>query len=155
MNKLEYYTRQKDSWADSELQNLKKEYEISEMTISEIADIHKRTPGSIGYKLKALNIINSNRDARGYDEYRNSELYNEIVHNGKLYDSEKKKDKKQINIDTNEIQIERSTIRERRNYMINNYENDVKEIKKDIKELKKVVLQLTEMLKAIYEFEES
>ena len=34
-------------------------------------------------------------------------------------------------------------------------QENVKEIKKDVKELKQTILQLTEMLKAIYEFEDT
>lgn len=53
MNRLEYYNRQNHSWDENEIQSLKSEYE-KEMTISEIADIHHRTPGSISYKLKNM-----------------------------------------------------------------------------------------------------
>ena len=60
------------------------------MNISEIADIHHRTPGSISYKLKSLGIIDHNTQARGYDEYKNSNLYKEIVEKGKINDSERR-----------------------------------------------------------------
>jgi hypothetical protein len=56
MNGLEYYNRQKEDWGDKELQDIRTEYEIQEMTISQIADIHHRTPGSISYKLKNLGL---------------------------------------------------------------------------------------------------
>ena len=90
MNPLHYYNRQKEYWGDKELQEIRNEYEANEMTISQIADIHRRTPGSISYKLKSLGIIDHNTQARGYDEYKNSNLYKEIVGKGKISDSERK-----------------------------------------------------------------
>jgi hypothetical protein len=80
MNRLDYYTRQKESWELPEIQELRYEYESKQMPITQIADIHKRTPGSISYKLKAMGIItNTTTSARGYSEYKSSDLYSEIV----------------------------------------------------------------------------
>lgn len=79
MNCLDYYIRQKDLWEDAEIRQLRSEYETKEMTISEIADIHRRTPGVISYKLKSMGIITHNTFARGYSNYKNSNLYKEIV----------------------------------------------------------------------------
>jgi hypothetical protein len=90
MNSVEYYNRQKESWSDNETQDIRTEYEIKEMTVSQMGDIHRRTPGSISYKLKSLGIIDHNTQARGYDEYKNSNLYKEIVGKGKISDSERK-----------------------------------------------------------------
>jgi len=90
MNSVEYYNRQKESWSDSELQEIRTEYQTKEMTITEMGNIHRRTPGSISYKLKNLGLITNNNQARGYDEYKNSDLYKEIVKKGKINDSEKK-----------------------------------------------------------------
>jgi hypothetical protein len=90
MNEPEYYNRQKAIWYDNELQDIKNEYEIKKMTISEIADTHFRTPGSISYKLKSMGIITHNTLARGYQEYRESKLYKTIVARGKLEDTQKK-----------------------------------------------------------------
>ena len=84
MHSLEYYTRQKSSWKHDEVQQISNEYECLQKSISEIADIHKRTPGSISYKLKSLGIINDNKLSRGYEEYRFSALYAEIVGNSKF-----------------------------------------------------------------------
>jgi polyhydroxyalkanoate synthesis regulator phasin len=90
MNTVEYYNRQKELWSDTELQEIRTEYQDKEMTISEMGNIHRRTPGSISYKLKNLGLITNNNQARGYDEYKNSDLYKEIVKKGKINDSEKK-----------------------------------------------------------------
>ena len=79
MNKHEYYHRQKELWDDKETEDVRTEYETNQMTISQIADIHHRTPGSISYKLKSLGIVIHNTLTRGYLEYRNSNLYKEIL----------------------------------------------------------------------------
>ena len=79
MNPLSYYTNSKNEWNDEESNQLIKEYIHENLTIIQIGDIHKRTPGYIGYKLKKLGIITNNTMARGYDEYKKSALYNEIV----------------------------------------------------------------------------
>ena len=60
------------------------------MTISEIADAHFRTPGSISFKLKKMGLITHNTLARGYQEYKQSKLYKTIVARGKLEDAQKK-----------------------------------------------------------------
>jgi hypothetical protein len=90
MNEPEYYNRQKVICDENELQEIKDEYENKKMTISEIADIHFRTPGSIAYKLKNMKLITHNTLARGYQEYKESKLYNTIVARGKLEDAQKK-----------------------------------------------------------------
>ena len=90
MNAPEYYNRQKFVWDENELQEIKDEYEIKKMNISEIADTHFRTPGSIAYKLKNMNLITHNTLARGYLEYKQSKLYKTIVARGKLEDAQKK-----------------------------------------------------------------
>ena len=74
MNKPEYYIRQKDTWDDSEVRQLRVEYLQDKMSISEIGDIHQRTPGSISYKLKGLGYIETTTSARGYSEYKASQL---------------------------------------------------------------------------------
>jgi predicted GIY-YIG superfamily endonuclease len=90
MNEPEYYNRQKAMWDENELQEIKNEYETDKMTISEIADAHFRTPGSISYKLKKMELITHHTLARGYLEYKESKLYKTIVARGKLEDEQKK-----------------------------------------------------------------
>ena len=96
MNRLEYYTRQKDSWNESEIQQIRNEYEIQNLTISQMGDIHKRTPGSIAYAIKRIGLITHNTQARGYLEYHNSELYSEIVSTPKVKSEKVKKDKPKL-----------------------------------------------------------
>ena len=95
-----------------------------------ISKIHKRTPGGIISRLLKREYITTRNSVRGYDLYRNSDLYKEIV------ETNKKNKKETTNTD----------------YYIE-LQNDVKEIKNEIKELQKTILELVEMMKAVYEFE--
>jgi hypothetical protein len=81
MHKRIYYSNSGTPWSKEEETQLEEEYVNKKLTISEIGDIHKRTPGGIGYQLKRMNIIVTNEDAHGYNKYRTSELYKEIVSN--------------------------------------------------------------------------
>jgi hypothetical protein len=95
---IEYYNRQKEEWGIDEIEQLKNEYIHKELSIMEIGIIHQRTPGAIGYKLKSIKIIRTNRDARGYNDYTKSVLYKNIVDICK-----KEKDKNKTFRHTNEI----------------------------------------------------
>ena len=88
MNTFEYYDRRKDEWSISEIEELRMEYLYKRVTIGQIADIHRRTPGDILYKCKELNIISEYKYARGYSDYINSNLYYQIM---AKVDNEKKK----------------------------------------------------------------
>jgi hypothetical protein len=138
MNKLEYYSRQKDSWGEEELSQLKEEYETKEMTVSEIADIHRRTPGSISYKLKNLGIIIHNTLSRGYSEYKSSELYKEIVQKGIVADAERAE--KKLNKEVKPVVIKKPN-------------TEILQLQKDVKEIKENVSKILELMNALYEFE--
>jgi len=141
MNGLEYYNRQKDYYSDKELQDIRTEYETNEMTISQIADIHHRTPGSISYKLKNLGLITHNTLSRGYLEYKNSNLYKQIVEKGKSSDAEKKVNKEvTLKAKTEDLQV-RTSIRE-----ILEMRNEIADLKKDVKEMLR-------LMNALYDFE--
>lgn len=157
MNPLEYYNRQKEAWFGKEEEELKTEYEVDEMTISQIADIHKRTPGSISYKLKSMGIIQHIVFARGYMNYKNSELYKEIVQKGtterKIKKEAKEKGKKNYDsiysfvkatpIDTPFSEPPKFVARRRE---IVELRNEIETIKSDLKELLR-------LMRAVYEFE--
>ena len=140
MNRLEYYNRQKDSWDENEIQSLKSEYE-KEMTISEIADIHHRTPGSISYKLKNMKLIMHNTQSRGYNEYRTSELYKEIVEKGKIMDVEKKEKMK--------VKAESKVKAEIKVF----YTSEITELKNEISSLKIDVKEMLRLIHKLYDFE--
>lgn len=140
MNKLDYYNRQKDVWDEKELYDIKIEYETKELTISQIADIHRRTPGSISYKLKNLGIITNNTNARGYLEYKNSSLYKEIVETGKATDAEKRVKKE-------------AKLRLKTEMSIINPTNDITELRKEVAFLRKDVKEMLRLMNVLYDFE--
>ena len=157
VNTVEYYTRQKEEWMEGEVEQLKNEYLNKKLTIMEIGILHRRTPGAIGYKLQSTKIIPTNRDARGYDDYTKSELYQSIVNTSKTNKSEKTQAKGKVKLKNDETTTQESntTIRQTRNNMAINYADDIKCIKNEIKSIKESINELTGMLKAIYEFEDA
>lgn len=74
-----YYNCSKLKWTDEESQQLHKLYHEDLLNVLECANILKRTPGCISYKLKSMGIITHNTLARGYAAYKKSPLYIEIV----------------------------------------------------------------------------
>ena len=146
MNRLEYYNRQKDSWDENEIQSLKSEYE-KEMTISEIADIHHRTPGSISYKLKNMKLIMHNTQSRGYNEYRTSELYKEIVEKGKIIDAEKKEKMKV------KAEPKAKPKAEPKAKIKVFYTSEITELKNEISSLKIDVKEMLHLIHELYDFE--
>lgn len=70
-----FYDRSKEPWREEEIEQMN----VKELSIIEIGNIHKRTPGTITFQLKKQNILVKNTDARGYIDYRNSDLYAQIV----------------------------------------------------------------------------
>ena len=128
MSKLiDYYNRQKDDWSDKELEDVRTEYETKEMTISQIGDIHHRTPGSISYKIQKMGIITHNTQSRGYLDYKNSNLYKQIVSTNKSIDSEKKINKEVPSVIFREILEMR---------------HEIIDLKKDVKEMLSLINNL-------------
>jgi glutamate mutase epsilon subunit len=138
MNGVEYYNRQKEAWSDKELQDIRDEYETKEMTISQIADVHHRTPGSISYKLRNLGLITHNTESRGYLEYRNSILYKQIVETGKINNTAKKETKLKAKTEI---------------LSLGNQTREMLEIRNEIADLKKDVKEMLRLMNALYDFE--
>ena len=61
--------RHNNKWNVNELLTLQRDYELLEMTITEIAEKHERTVTAILYRLQSEDFIESWYDARGYQEY--------------------------------------------------------------------------------------
>ena len=134
MNKPEYYIRQKDPWDETEVRQIRTEYLHDKMTISQIADIHQRTPGSISYKLKGLGFITEANTARGYSEYKSSELYRAIVEKEKL----KPKPFTRANDLNIKVQVEHT---------------ELAALKEEIATLKQDVKEVLRLIHAMYEVE--
>lgn len=143
MNSIEYYNCQKEDWRYDEVNTLKYEYETQQLTVSEIADIHRRTPGSISYKLKNIGLITCNTLARGFLDYKNSDLYKQIVETGK----------KRYNVENNinkDAKIKEKT--EGLKQRIRN-RDILDEMRNEIMDLKKNVKEMLRLMNALYDFE--
>jgi hypothetical protein len=151
MNRLEYYHRQKELWDDKETEDVRTEYETNQMTISQIADIHHRTPGSISYKLKSLGIVIHNTLTRGYLEYRNSNLYKEILEVSKRSDAEKKV-KREERAATKEakLKVVKAAVPTTLVYVPS---HEIVELRNEVASLKRDVKEMLRLMNALYEFE--
>ena len=117
-------------WTTQEENQLKKFYIEDNMSIMEIAKIHKRFPGGLTSRLKKLGIIFDCRDVRGYEDYRNSELYKQACE--KSRERYKKIEEDNKDIIKNKAILENSEIKN----SIYELKNEVKEMKLEIKELR-------------------
>jgi len=151
MNKHEYYHRQKELWDDKETEDVRTEYETNQMTISQIADIHHRTPGSISYKLKSLGIVIHNTLTRGYLEYRNSNLYKEILEVSKKSDAEKKV-KREERAATKEakLKVVKAAVPTPTTSVPS---HEIVELRNEVASLKRDVKEMLRLMNALYEFE--
>jgi len=61
--------RHNQRWPESEFESLRREYELLEWTIQEIASHHQRGVDAILYKLQQLDLIDTWLDARGYQDW--------------------------------------------------------------------------------------
>ena len=144
-----------EPWTQEEDTQLNKLYNEDMLDIMEISTIHNRAPGGIISRLFKHNYIVNRQSARGYKNYKNSNLYKEIVSNNKdkrktkIENKLENKLEKKLNlkqIDNILISINKSDYIE--------LQNDVKEMKNEIKDLKYSIKELVEMMKAVYEFED-
>ena len=137
-----------EPWTQEEDTQLNKLYNENMLDIMEISNIHNRAPGGIISRLVKQNNILNRQSARGYETYKNSDLYKEIVSKNEEKKCQKKtKPEKKAK----PIQIDNGTITS--NYI--ELQNDVKEMKNHIKELEHTIKELIEMMKAVYEFEDA
>ena len=144
-----------EPWSIKEDAQLDKLYNIDMLDVMEISRIHNRAPGGIISRLKKNNYIVQRQSARGYNAYKNSDLYKQIVENNKdKYKKDLTEKSKKITVKTPISSIDSVFI------SINKYDyldlkNDVTEMKSEIIELKTTIKELVEMMKAVYEFEDA
>jgi hypothetical protein len=147
---MDYYTNSGQPWYDSEEDQLKKEYNEDNLDINEIGKIHKRTPGGIGSRLCILGIIENRVSARGYSQYKNSDLYREICKKGPPRREKQPKEptepkEKKIRTKVTEsnvlISIKQSDY--------DNLIEEIYEVKNELNEIKNMIRKL-----AIYDFDD-
>jgi hypothetical protein len=68
MSSNELIRRNRYKWTVNEILSLQREYELYELSIQEIALLHKRSAFSILHKLEKEQIINNFNEARGFDK---------------------------------------------------------------------------------------
>ena len=147
MNTLSFYDRSNVPWSVEESEEVRKEYETELLSIIDIGNKHKRTPGCIAYKLKNLGLIVHNTLSRGYTEYKTSNLYIEICKEYKKCDEEKKikKEEKQKGEITENVKKHKLTKKD--------IIHEIKYLKEEISEMKKDIKQMLSYITSIYEFE--
>ena len=147
---MDYYTNSGQPWYDSEEDQLKKEYNEDNLDINEIGKIHKRTPGGIGSRLCILGIIENRVSARGYSQYKNSDLYREICKKGPPKKEKQPKEPKEPREKKIRTKVTES------NVLISikqsDYDNlieEIYEVKNELNEIKNMIRKL-----AIYDFDD-
>ena len=141
-----------EPWTQEEDTQLNKLYNEDILDIMEISKKHNRAPGGIISRLIKHNYIVNRTSARGYIEYKNSDLYKEIVSNNKDKKKTKIADKPEQKMKLEQIDNILISIN-KIDYI--ELQNDVKEMKNEIKELKNNIKELAEMMKAVYDFEDT
>ena len=111
------------------------------MTIIQIADTHRRTPGSISYTLRNMGIIPLTNLARGYLEYKDSSLYKEISQECKKLRAEKKK------LAEEKVKVQQKVLVAREQAV------DLDALRKDVDTMKKDVREILRLMNALYDFE--
>ena len=144
---MDYYTNSGQSWSDQEEEQLKKEYIEQKLDINEIGKIHKRTPGGIGSRLCILGIIEQRLSARGYTEYKNSNLYREICEKGPPKKEKRPKEPKEKKIKTSVSES---------NILITIKQSDYNELKEELYDVKNQLNEIKDMIRklAIYDFDD-
>ena len=147
---MDYYTNSGQPWYDQEEEQLKKEYNEQKLDINEIGKIHKRTPGGIGSRLCILGIIEHRISARGYTEYKNSNLYREICEKGPPKKEKRPKEPKE----PKEKKVKTSVFES--NVLITIKQSDYNELKEELHDVKNQLSEIKNMIKnlAIYDFDD-
>jgi len=149
MNSLNFYDRSKTPWTVEESEEVRKEYETDLLSIIEIGNKHKRTPGCIAYKLKNLGLIVHNALSRGYTEYKTSNLYIEICKEYKKGDEEKKLKKEE------KLKLKGESKENVKTHKLTKADiiHEIKYLKEEVSEMKKDIKQVLTYITSIYEFE--
>jgi len=153
MNSLSYYHLREEPWTDTEDLQLRTEYVDQQLDITQIADLHYKTPGQIAYRLKKLDITEHYyKGTRGYNTYSSSALYQEIKDAPKAHIQKEKKERK---VRKTKSQL----IKEHTQHQQDQKENqeeiqlEVSQLRAEIKGLKKDVKEILRLINAVYHFE--
>ena len=153
MNSLSYYHLREEPWTDIEDLQLRTEYVDQELDITQIADLHYKTPGQISYRLKKLGITEHYyKDTRGYNKYVSSSLYQEIKEAPKAHIQKEKKERKGRKTKLNLIE-EYTQFQQEQKENQEEIHLEVSQLRAEIKGLKKDVKEILRLMTAVYDFE--
>ena len=152
-NPLSYYHLRDQPWTEQEDQQLRTEYVDQSLDIIQIADLHYKTPGQVSYRLKKLGITEKYyKDTRGYERYKDSALFREImlapktrVRKEKQIENDEKQEKKgrpsKIKLIEEYLQIQQEQ------------KEKIDELTIEIKSMKQDVKEILRLMNAVYDFE--
>lgn len=149
-NTEELFNRAGQPWHREEEQQLIHEYTVQKYDIMTISKLHKRRPGGILSRLRSCNVIETSEEARGYQLFVDSALFQE----NKTKRQEERERKRE------------ERLQQRREKRLNEKQNqgqqviyqvcimkEIQTIKTTINELNQSVQEIKAMLEAVYEFE--
>ncbi len=143
MESIDYYTNSKTSWLSTDDEELIKKYN-EDYDIIQLGRLFKKTPGQVAYRLQKLKVISSTMCAKGYNDYKESDLYKSIANDFKIK-RQASKDKEKalhpnitVNLQNNDISLLRS---------------EVNEMKLQMNLINKNVEQMLKLINLLYDFE--
>ena len=138
---LSYYHKSKDPWTEEEVEKIKKYYADKSLNIIDLANLCMRTPGCVAHRLYKEGIISYFFHARGYDDYKNSTLYAEIISNSK--------DKKALRQTAKKEKLQYENTPKK----VNTVEqlSEILSLKKDVEEMKKNIQMILNIVKTLCE----
>jgi hypothetical protein len=143
---LSYYHKSKDPWTEEDVEKIKKYYADEALDIIDLANLCMRTPGCVAYKLCKEGVISYYLLARGYDDYKNSTLYAEIITSSK--------DKKASRQAAKQEKLEKQTLKyENTPKIVHTVEqlSEVSSLKKDVEDMKKNIQMILNIVKTLCE----
>lgn len=148
MESFSFYVNSGLPWMEEETKKMLQEYDAG-LDIIEIGRIHKRTPGGIAHKLKSLDVVYPMSAARGYEKYKTSALYYEIVKTLKTQKEERQKYRKMKQQTQSLETIEIMNLKDQISQMY----NEVQNMKKSLSDVCGKMDTVVKLMKLIYEFE--
>jgi len=164
MNRLSYYDRMHLPWTDAELELIRKQYTEEMMDVIQIGNIHHKTPGQVGYRLRQIGVVGKNRKdtIRGYEEYMQSDLFKESQSNSYAFKKELMEREKETKDDeTREARQEKRKIRQKEilqtitdhNATFEELTVEVNALRAEVKSMKKDIKEILRLMTAVYDFE--
>jgi len=141
-------SRHRSRWTNSELNNLHNEYEMKQLTVQEIAKLHKRSLHGILNKLEEENLIESSwENARGWS-FQNALLKTKqnLVDNREREEEEEEED--DVSVEGDDLNDEDYVPEEEEEEEEEDLEDDEEEF--DAYSLKQKVKNLEEQIATIY-----